>query len=104
MLDTDAIHAQLQILEEPLTPDDMIEHGEAISRLLNDTSVQKVFQDLDISYYKRWKEARDPEERELLWAKASALGDFKRVLVGTVSSGLQEQARAEQRERLAEGN
>jgi hypothetical protein len=104
LIDTDAIHASLRIPEEVILSGELMQHGEAISRLLNDTTIQKVFQDLDLHYFKQWKDARKPEERELLWAKASALGDFKTLLVGTVSSGLQERAQQQARERAAEGN
>lgn len=84
---------------EELTPDLVIEYGEAISRLLNDTAVGRVFDDLDARYIRQWKEAADPVERELLWAQVRALGEFRAVLEGTVQSGLHAKAMRDRRER-----
>jgi hypothetical protein len=80
-------------------PEDLIRHGAAIGRLLEDESVQTVFADLENKYFRDWKAAKTPEERELQWAKASALGDLKFVLEQTVASGEAEQHAADMREK-----
>jgi hypothetical protein len=84
---------------EEITPDKLIQHGEAISRLLNDTTIQKVLSDLDARYYVQWKAAETPEVREGLWAMVRALGDLKRVLEGTVQAGLHAQAMKARRDK-----
>jgi hypothetical protein len=89
----------METQEEELKPELLIQYGEAISRFLNDTTVQKVFSDIEATYYKQWKAAASPEDREALWAKVSALGDFKFVLERTVQSGLHERAVKAERER-----
>ena len=83
------------------TSEQIIRHGEAISRLLNDESVQQVLTDLEARYYAKWKAAETPAERELLWAQMRVVSDFEMVLKGTVDSGLVEVAMVERREREA---
>jgi hypothetical protein len=79
--------------------DQEIQNGEAISRLLNDNVVVRVFNDLEKRYIRQWKDAATPENREVLWAKVGALGELQAVLEGTVQSGLHARALKDRRER-----
>jgi hypothetical protein len=61
--------------------------GEQIDAFLNNEAVLAVFQALEVSYFTAWKESRDPAEREVLHAKASALDEMKESLRAVASSG-----------------
>lgn len=83
-----------------MTQEDLIRHGAAIERLIEDKAVQAVLDAQDAVYYARWKAATTTEERELLWAKASALGDFRQSLETSVAVGQHEASALERQERL----
>lgn len=82
-----------------ITPQELIRHGEAIQRLMTDKSVQSVFEALEQRMFMEWKATTDPAERELVWAKVSALGDLKRALEATVVVGQDAALRLEMEER-----
>ena len=89
----------MKIQDELLIDEVLIHHANAVSRLLNDKSVQQVFTDLDAKYVKDWKAAADPEAREDLWLRMRALGDLKFVLEATVQRGQHEAELAQSRHR-----
>lgn len=82
-----------------LTPEQLIQHAEAINRLMIDPSVKQVWKALDHAYYQQWKAAKTPEERELVWARVGALGDLQQALEATVQRGQHEAEMAARRAR-----
>ena len=82
-----------------LTGEQLIQHAEAINRLMIDQSVKQVWEALDHAYYLQWKAAKTPEERELVWARAGALGDLRQALETTVQRGQHEAEMAARRAR-----
>lgn len=80
-----------------LTPEQLIQHAEAVNRLMSDKSVQQVWDALEQAYYQQWQAAKTPEEREAIWASVKALGDLKQALETTVQRGQHEAAMAARR-------
>jgi hypothetical protein len=85
-----------------MTPEEIMMHGEAADRFLKDKTIQKIFSDMEFTYFTQWKAATDPAVREVSWAQARALGDLKRVLERTVVSGQHEAYLADTAKREAE--
>lgn len=73
-----------------MTREELVRHGAAIERLMNDKAVQDVFAALEQVYYKQWTTAASPGDREILWQKAGVLGDLKRSLEESVAVGQSE--------------
>lgn len=86
--------------ELSMTRDELIRHGEAIQRLLDDQAVQRLFSALDVMYYKQWKAAETPEARDRAWQQSRALGDLKHGLEAAASVGQHEAASLEREEQL----
>lgn len=78
-----------------LTREQLIRLGAGVERFLNDESVQQVWEALEEIYYKQWKAAKSAEERELMWAKVSAIGDLREKLETAVAVGQDEAYRLE---------
>ncbi len=74
-------------MSQVFTPEQIIRLGQGVERFLKDEHVQQVWEALDEIYYTNWKAAVDPAERELLWAKVSALGELRQKLEQTVQVG-----------------
>jgi hypothetical protein len=81
-----------------VTREQLIRHGQAIERLQNDETVQTLFDTLDEIYFKNWKDAKDPAEREAIHAEASAFGALKKIFEKTVAVGQHEAHLLEQQE------
>lgn len=76
------------VLDKPLTDDEKVRLADAINQIQNDEAVQMVWAALEETYYRQWKAAATLSDREMLWAKVSALGDLQRSLKATVDAGL----------------
>ena len=74
-------------MEDLLEVEEKIRRGEQIGRFMADETVQKVFSDIELTYWRQWQAAEAPAERELLWAKSRVLGDLKQVLQAVVDEG-----------------
>lgn len=61
--------------------------GEQIQGFLRNEAVQAVFKSLELSYFRAWKDAQTPAEREVVHARASAFDDLRAVMQGIVASG-----------------
>jgi hypothetical protein len=75
---------------------ELIRHGEAIERLLEDEAVQRTFEALNAYYFKYWTAAEDPKDREMLWSEMRALGRLQEHMEKAVATG---QAEAENQKR-----
>jgi hypothetical protein len=73
-----------------MTQEDLIRHGAAIERLINDQAVQDVFEAMNEIYYKNWQTAATPEQRELIWQKSVVLGELRQKLEQSVAVGQSE--------------
>jgi hypothetical protein len=70
-----------------LTDEQKIRAGHRIEQFLSDEEVQAGFTRLHADYYKAFRAAKTPEEREQAWAKARALDDLATELVASVQRG-----------------
>lgn len=73
-----------------LTQQEIIDLGEGVRRIMQDKEVQKVWSGLEELTFRRWKDARDPQYRETLWAMAAALGSLRQALQAAVDAGQSE--------------
>ena len=64
-----------------------INRGETMARFLGDEIIQQVFSTMEELYFKRWKQAETPEQREELRAEARAFEALSRGLQGLVDDG-----------------
>lgn len=65
----------------------VINRGDQIATFLKNEHVQHVFREFDRAYYEAWKNAKNPAEREELFAKARALDELALGLQRTVEAG-----------------
>lgn len=61
--------------------------GQTVRAFLENTAVIDVFKSLEASYFKAWKESRDPAQREDLFTRASVLDEVKQALLRVAQSG-----------------
>lgn len=74
-----------------------INRGEMIDRFLKDAYVQEVFRTGEEIYYKRWKQAETPAQREEIRAEARAFDTLTVWLQGVVDDGTSAKHQLEQR-------
>lgn len=66
---------------------------------LANPTIRTVFEGLDQSYYRAWKDSTTPTAREELYARVAAFDDLNAALQGIVSSGERATVERELRER-----
>jgi hypothetical protein len=78
---------------------ELIRHGEAIERLIEDEAVKATFEQLNAYYLKHWIAAEALGEREIIWAEMRALGRLKEAFETAVATGQAEAASAKAAEK-----
>lgn len=74
-------------LNDTVTAQELVDLGDAVRRIIEDKAVADVWSALEEAYYKQWKAATSQVDREILWAKVSALGDLRRSLQAAADTG-----------------
>lgn len=64
-----------------------INRAELLLRFLTEPFIQDVFSDLEKKYYREFKTSLTPESRDIAWAKARVLDDFKADMQIVVDAG-----------------
>lgn len=57
-----------------------IEKGDHAARLLEDSFVQELLEEIRREYCREWEEAQSPQSREALWNELQGLKRFTRTL------------------------
>jgi hypothetical protein len=81
-----------------------INAGDTIDRFLNDETVKKAISSLEHGYLAEFKLSTTSEQRELIFARVSVLGDLQRALRAVVDNGKVVKDRVEHREKLEAQN
>lgn len=69
------------------TPQQIVRLGRGVEQFLENEHVQEVWEALEEIYYKEFKAADTPAQRELVHARVSALGDLRKFLEKAVQIG-----------------
>lgn len=70
-----------------MSEQETINQAEVLLRFLTEPSVQQAFHNLESKYYKEFKSGLTPESRDIAWAKARVLDDFKAEMQVIVDAG-----------------
>lgn len=82
-----------------ITPQEIINHGTAVERLVNDRAVQELFAALDQYYFTNWQASEVPEHRQMIWDEMRALARLRKSLDVVITAGQAEKARIESAEK-----
>lgn len=70
-----------------MSEQETINQAEILLRFLTEPSVQQAFHNMETKYYKEFKSGLTPESRDIAWAKARVLDDFKAEMQVVVDAG-----------------
>lgn len=85
-----------------MSEQETINQAEVLLRFLTEPSVQQAFHNMEMRYYKEFKTSLTPESREIAWAKARVLDDFKAEMQVVVDAGTRAVKEREIRQRKEE--
>jgi hypothetical protein len=75
------------------------QNGEAVRRVISDPIVTSLFSELEQRYFRLWQASQDVNERELIFAKASALSDLGTAFQAVIDAGTLATHELEQRDK-----
>ena len=84
------------------TAEQVVRLGRGVDQFLKDEHVQEVWEALDEIYYKEFRAADTPAQRELVHARVSALGDLRKFLEKAVQIGQDMELTLERQEQASE--
>jgi hypothetical protein len=85
-----------------MSEQEAISQAEILLRFLTDPSVQMAFQNIEDKYYREFKSSLTPESRDIAWAKARVIDDFKAEMQVVVDAGTRAVKERQDRERKEE--
>ena len=75
------------------------QNGVAVARVMNEPVVKVLFAELEQRYFRLWMSSQSVEERELIYAKASALSDLGTAFQAVIDAGTLATHELEQRDK-----